>query len=117
MNSDELQQFVCDTLEDIKAKDIEVIDIRKMTTMADYIVVASGTSGRHVSSVADRLVVAAKEAGTKPLGVEGKEGSEWVLVDLNDVIVHIMQPAVRDFYKLEDLWSMRPTTIAENPNA
>jgi len=117
MNSEELQEFVCDTLEGIKAKDIEVLDIRKMTTMADFIVVASGTSGRHVSSVADRLVEAAKAEGVQPLGVEGKEGSEWVLIDLNDIIVHVMQPATRDFYKLEDLWSMRPTTIAENPNA
>jgi len=117
MNSKELLEFTRETLDDLKARDIVVLDVAEMTTVADYIVVASGTSGRHVSSVADRLVAAAKEAGVRPLGVEGKDGGEWVLIDLQDIIVHVMQPAVREFYKLEDLWSVRPSTAADNPVA
>ncbi len=115
MESDALLTFVCDELEALKAKDIKVLDVGKFTTIADYLVVASGTSGRHVRSVSDKLAEASKERGVIPLGVEGKEGSEWVLIDLADVVVHIMQPSVRDFYKLEDLWSVKPSSSADAP--
>jgi len=115
MKNEALLQFVCDTLDDLKARDVAVLDVASMTTMADYIIVASGTSGRHVVSVSNKLVEAVKESGTKPLGVEGREGSEWVLIDLADIIVHVMQPSVREFYKLEDFWSVRPPATVDSP--
>jgi ribosome-associated protein len=99
-------------LADLKARDIKVLDVRQLTTIADYMVVASGTSDRHVKSIADRLVQRASEAGCKPLGIEGTGSGEWVLVDLADVIVHIMQPKAREFYKLEGLWDMDAAATA-----
>ena len=110
MNSNALLKFICAELEELKAKDIAVLNVGKFTTIADHLVVASGTSGRHVRSVSENLFDAAKKAGAIPIGIEGREGSEWVLIDLGDVIVHVMQPAVREFYKLEDLWSVRPSS-------
>jgi ribosome-associated protein len=101
-----------DALADVKAKDVRVLDVRELTTVADYLVVASGTSDRHVKSLADRVVERATAAGVKPLGVEGREGGEWVLVDLHDVVVHIMQPKARDFYKLESLWDLGSAATA-----
>jgi len=115
MESEALLKLVCDELENLKAKDIKVLEVGKYTSIADYLVVASGTSGRHVRSVSEKIAEAAKHAGVMPIGIEGREGSEWVLIDLADVIVHVMQPAVREFYKLEDLWSVKPSLIAENP--
>ena len=106
MQSEEVLQLAQEALEDLKAKDVSVLDVRKLTSVADYLVVASGTSGRHVSSLSDSVVRAAKKAGRSPLGVEGQTAGEWVLIDLHDVIVHVMQPRVREFYKLEDLWSV-----------
>jgi len=117
MDSDALLEFTCDKLEEFKARDIKVLDVGQLTTIADYLIVASGTSGRHVRSVADRLVEAAKAEGVAPLGVEGQDGSEWVLIDLNDIIVHVMQPTVREFYKLEDLWSVSAPAQADSPNS
>jgi ribosome-associated protein len=99
-------------LADVKARDIKVLDVRQLTTIADYMVVASGTSDRHVKSIAERLVQRASEAGCRPLGVEGTGTGEWVLVDLADVVVHIMQPKARDFYKLEKLWDMDAAATA-----
>ena len=96
-------------LEDLKAREVRVLDVRGLTTVTDYMVIASGTSDRHVRSIADRLVEKAATKGETPLGVEGQEGGEWVLVDLQDVIVHIMQPRVREFYKLENLWELEAT--------
>jgi ribosome-associated protein len=106
MDSKELLQLAEQTLEEMKAQDIRTIDVTKMTSITDYLVVASGTSNRHVRSIADNVAEKAKEAGVRPLGVEGSEGGEWVLVDLDEVIVHVMQPRIREFYKLEDLWSV-----------
>jgi ribosome-associated protein len=106
MRSEELLKLAQESLEDMKARDICVLDVRKLTSVADYMLVASGTSDRHVSSLADSVVQAAKQAGQRPLGVEGLESGEWALIDLVDVIVHVMQPRVREFYKLEDLWTM-----------
>jgi ribosome-associated protein len=99
-------------LADVKARDVRVMDVRRLTSIADYMVVASGTSDRHVKSLADRVVERATAAGCKPLGVEGKDSGEWVLVDLQDVIVHIMQPRTREFYKLESLWDMGSAATA-----
>ncbi|HBD20789.1 MAG TPA: ribosome silencing factor [Arenimonas sp.] len=93
-------------LEEMKAKDAVEIDVRGKTSIADYLVVASGTSTRHVKSVADEVVKFAKKCGVMPLGVEGEREAEWVLVDLGDVIVHIMLPRIREFYALERLWTV-----------
>ncbi|TAL74084.1 MAG: ribosome silencing factor [Rhodanobacter sp.] len=94
-------------LEELKAKDIREIDVRGRTSIADLLVFASGTSARHVKSIADEVVKYAKRAGMPPLGVEGEESADWVLVDLGDVIVHVMLPRVREFYGLERFWSLR----------
>lgn len=100
------------TLEDMKAQNVKVIDVRKLTDIADTMIVASGTSDRHVRSIAGRLVEKMKEAGHQPYGVEGERDGEWVLVDLQDVIVHVMLPRIREFYGLEKLWEARPGTAA-----
>lgn len=112
MRSKQLLALAEHALADLKARDIKVLDVRQLTTIADYMIVASGTSDRHVKSIADRLVQRASEAGCEPLGVEGTGSGEWVLVDLADVIVHIMQPKAREFYKLENLWDMGAAATA-----
>ena len=93
-------------MEEIKARDVTEIDVRGKTSVTDYMVVASGTSTRHVKSIADEVVRFAKKTGVMPLGVEGEREAEWVLVDLGDVIVHVMLPRVREFYALERLWTV-----------
>lgn len=93
-------------LAEMKAKDPVEIDVRGRTSIADYLVIAAGTSTRHVKSVADEVVRFAKKCGVMPLGVEGEREAEWVLVDLGDVIVHVMLPRVREFYALERLWTV-----------
>lgn len=103
---DTIRQQVIAALESLKAKDVREIDVRGRTSIADLLVIASGTSARHVKSIADEVSRFAKQAGVMPLGVEGEEEGEWVLVDLGDVIVHIMLPRVREFYGLERLWSV-----------
>lgn len=106
MEIEALKQLVIDALEDIKGKDIKVLDVRGKSSITDVMVFASGTSNRHLKSLADSVVVKAKAAGVLPLGVEGESGGEWVLVDLGDVVVHIMMPEIREFYNLEKLWSV-----------
>jgi ribosome-associated protein len=106
MHSDALLKLAQNALEDLKARDLRVLDVRTLTSVTDYLLIASGTSDRHVRSLADNVISSASEAGEKPYGVEGKEAGEWVLVDLQDVVVHVMQPRVREFYKLEDLWEV-----------
>jgi ribosome-associated protein len=101
-----LRKTVVDALEELKAKDIREIDVRGKTSIADLLVIASGTSARHVKSIADEVVKFAKKAGVMPLGVEGEQEAEWVLVDLGDVIVHVMLPRIREFYGLERLWTV-----------
>jgi ribosome-associated protein len=108
MNSEQLCTLVVDALDDIKAKDITTLDVRDMTTVTDYMIVASGTSNRHVQALAENVAEKAREAGHKPIGVEGEEGGEWVLLDLQDALVHVMLPKVREFYNLEKLWSLGP---------
>ena len=93
-------------MEEIKARDVTQIDVRGKTSVTDYMVVASGTSTRHVKSIADEVVRFAKKTGVMPLGVEGEREAEWVLVDLGDVIVHVMLPRVREYYALERLWTV-----------
>lgn len=106
MQIDELRTLVLNALEDLKAEDVLELDVTDKTSVTDHIFVASGTSSRHVKSIANNVVVEAKQAGVQPLGVEGEDQAEWVLVDLGDVIVHVMQPQVREFYDLESLWQM-----------
>ena len=106
MTIDELKQLVIDALEDLKAEDITVLDVRGKTTVTDWLVIATGTSSRHVKSIANNVVIDAKNAGRAPLGIEGENDGEWVLVDLGDVIVHVMQRQVREYYDLESLWSV-----------
>ncbi|QAU24245.1 ribosome silencing factor [Dyella sp. M7H15-1] len=102
----DLRKSVIAALEDLKAKDIREIDVRGKTSIADLLVIASGTSARHVKSIADEVVKFAKQTGVMPLGVEGEQEAEWVLVDLGDVIVHVMLPRIREFYGLERLWTV-----------
>ena len=94
-------------LEDLKAVDPVVLDVRELSAVMDWPGVASGTSSRHVKSLADNVMVKAREQGVRPLGVEGERVGEWVLVDFGDVVVHVMQPAARSFYDLERLWSVQ----------
>ncbi|MBL7250271.1 ribosome silencing factor [Alloalcanivorax sp. C16-2] len=99
-----LLDLVLDALEELKAKNIASLDVRALTSVADDMVIASGTSSRHVKALADNVMEKAKDAGYRPLGTEGERGAEWILVDLGDVIVHLMLPATREFYDLERLW-------------
>jgi ribosome-associated protein len=99
-------QVVTQALDDMKAVDVTVLDVRNLTDIADTMIVASGNSDRHVRSIADRIVENAKRAGFRPMGVEGERDGEWVLVDLQDLIIHIMLPRVREFYRLENLWDI-----------
>ncbi len=106
MHTDELQHLARQALEDLKGLDLAEYDVREMTTVTDIMIIASGTSDRHVKSLANAVVMACKKAGVPPLGVEGEREGEWVLVDLGDVVVHVMQPRIREFYALEKLWTV-----------
>ncbi len=107
-----LKTVVIDALADMKALEVKVLDVRGLTDIADFMVIASGTSDRHVRSVAQRVVEKTKEAGFRPHGVEGQQDSDWVLIDLSEMIVHVMLPRVREFYGLEKLWDMTATKRA-----
>jgi len=107
-----LKAVVINALDDMKALEIKVLDVRGLTDVADTMVIASGTSDRHVRSVAQKLVEKTKAAGFRPHGVEGQQDSDWVLIDLNEMIVHVMLPRVREFYGLEKLWDMTTTKRA-----
>ena len=111
MQGDALLSVAQDALDDLKAVEPVVLDVRSLSSVMDYLIVASGTSSRHVKSLADNLLMKAKDQGVRPLGVEGERAGEWVLVDFGDVVVHVMQPAARSFYDLERLWSVQ----AEQP--
>jgi len=101
---DQLRELVLTALEDFKAVDIQTIDVSEQNPLTELFVIASGSSSRHLKSMAENLIIKAKAAGCPPLGVEGQRQSDWVLVDLNDVIVHLMLPQARAFYNLEKLW-------------
>ena len=104
LSFEQLRDLVTAALEDFKAIDIQHLDVSGQNPLTDMFVIASGSSVRHIRSMADNLIVKAKEAGVQPLGVEGDRQAEWVLVDLNDIIVHLMLPQTRAFYNLEKLW-------------
>ena len=105
----ELRDLVIDALEDRKGVDIQCLDVLEQTDITDYMVVASGTSARQVKALAESVIEQAATIDMKPLGIEGMEDGEWVLIDLTDVVIHVMLPQVRDFYDLERLWSMSPS--------
>jgi len=104
LNSEQLSKVVVHAMEELKAQNIKVLDVKNISGVTDYLVISSGTSNRQVSAIADKVADDAKKSGQRILGIEGKNPSEWVLVDLGDVVAHIMQPHIRDFYQLEKLW-------------
>jgi ribosome-associated protein len=106
MQVEALRDLVVHALEDMKALDIQVLDVRGKTSVTDFFVIASGTSDRHVKACAEAVAFKAKQAGEPALGQEGVTEGEWALIDLNGVVVHVMQPRVRDFYQIERLWSI-----------
>jgi ribosome-associated protein len=108
MRAKQLAGLVTAALEDIKAQDVQVLDVRKLTSIMDVMIVATGTSDRHVRSIAERVIEALGAKGAKPFGVEGTDTAEWVLVDLGDVVLHVMQRKVRELYQLEKLWEIKP---------
>jgi len=106
MNAEELEGIVIEALDGLKAVDVRVLDVRDRTSITDIMVIASGTSNRHVKALAENVIEKARQEGVRPLGVEGERESEWILVDLCDVVVHVMLPRIRDFYNLEKLWAL-----------
>src|SRR3569832_2842227 len=104
LNTDQLRELALAALDDLKAKDVKELDVRTLTGITDYMIIARGTSTRHVKSLADSVVEKAKQAGSRPLSVEGEREAEWILVALADVVVHVMLPTTRDFYQLVKLW-------------
>jgi len=105
-----LKAIVQDALDDLKAKDVTVLDVTELTDVMDVLVIATGTSNRHVKSLANNVVVDTKKGGFPPIGVEGLDQGEWCLVDFGDMVVHIMLQQSRDFYELEKLWSLEPSS-------
>lgn len=110
MNTAELEAGIVEALEDLKAVKLVVLNVGSVTDMTDTMIFASGASSRHVKSLADNVVVELKKKDMPPMGVEGQQVGEWVLVDYGDVVVHIMLPETRDFYDLERLWSNVPSS-------
>ena len=104
MNIKKLITITLNALNDAKALDITLFEVSKLTSISDYMIIASGRSNRQVTALADKIIEVAKENGVQPLGVEGKREGEWVLVDLGDIIVHVMHPNIREYYQLEKLW-------------
>ncbi|MDI5934103.1 MULTISPECIES: ribosome silencing factor [Halomonas] len=109
MQIDALKTLAVDALEELKARDISLMDVSRLTSVTDLMVIASGTSTRHVAALADNVVEKAKAGGVQPLGVEGENGADWVLVDLGDLVVHVMLPETRQLYDLERLWADLPS--------
>jgi ribosome-associated protein len=112
MDIRKLQRIVVNALEDIKGKDIEVINTRQLTSLFDRLVICSGDSNRQVKALARNVQEKVKEAGGEVVGVEGEDTGDWVLVDCGDLVVHVMQPAVRSYYNLEELWQARPAAAS-----
>lgn len=105
MQTTELVSFIQDKIDDMKGRDIITLDVRGKSSITEFMIVCSGTSNRHTKSIADHVAQEAKKAGIPPLGIEGETSGEWVLLDLGDVVVHVMLEESRNFYQLEKLWS------------
>ncbi len=109
MTPEEMRDIAFEAIDSLKGKEIVVLDVRAMTGMTDYMIIASGTSNRHVKSIADNVVMEIKKRGELPLGVEGENAGDWILVDLGAVLVHVQMPETRAFYDLEKLWAHGPS--------
>ncbi len=109
MNTEQLTACVMTALEDLKAEKINVLDVSSFSSVTDTMIIAEGTSSRHVKAIANSVIEAAKAEGQRPLGVEGENNAEWILVDLGDVVAHVMQSEMRDFYQLDKLWEISPS--------
>lgn len=110
MTAEELKNLAINAIEDLKAQDIVVLDVRGKANFTDFMIVASGTSDRHLKAMANEVHIKAKEAGNPPLSTEGEDSRNWILVDLGDVVVHLMRPEVREMYELEKLWKIAEPT-------
>lgn len=110
MELEQLQTIVVNALEDLKGKDIQVLDVRPLASFTDLMIIASGNSTRQVKALADKVIDACRLAGIRPIGVEGEREAEWILIDLGDIVVHVMLPDIRAFYNLEKLWQLGATT-------
>ncbi len=113
MEKQQLKELVIAAIEDVKGVDIRAFDVQDKSSITDLMIVASGNTSRQVKALADNVIEKAKQAGIRPMGVEGEQHAEWILVDLGDIVVHIMQPAVRDFYNLEKLWGEESPAAAQ----
>ncbi|MDH5407564.1 MAG: ribosome silencing factor [Gammaproteobacteria bacterium] len=111
---EQLKALVIDALEDVKASDIKVIDVEGKTSVTDVMIFATGNTSRQVKALANSVITRVKEQGVKPFGTEGEDHGEWALVDLGDIVVHIMQPSIRDFYNLEKLWGEDSPSISQD---
>jgi ribosome-associated protein len=107
MTPDELSELIVATLEELKASNIQVLDVSTLTSITDFMIIASGRSSRQVKALADKVVEKVKTAGIPLLGIEGEQQAEWILVDVGDVIIHVMQPSIRAYYQLEKLWDIQ----------
>ena len=116
MQTEELVQLAVAALEDLKGQDITTIDVQGKTSVTDYMIIASGSSSRHVKSLVENVLEKVKEQGVRPIGSEGLEGGEWALLDLDDVVVHVMQVPTRQFYDLERLWQGAEQSRAQHSN-
>ena len=111
MQTEKLQKIILSTLDELKARDIHVLDVRNKTSITDYMIIASGTSSRHVKALVDAVSEHCLKAGERPIGVEGESNAEWALADFGDIVVHVMLPAVRDFYNLDKLWGEQSPSL------
>lgn len=117
MNSEQLKDTVVDALEDIKGQDLAVLPVRHLTSLTDYMLIATGTSNRHVRALANEVQERVKAAGGEVLGVEGEAAGEWVLIDLGDVVAHVMQGQVREYYNIDELWGGDASRVARHLRA
>lgn len=115
MELEAMKKAVVDALEDVKAVDISVLDVSEMTSLTSYMIIASGSSNRQTRALADNVQKKLKEHGIEPIGVEGEQEGEWVLVDFGDIVVHVMLPATRDYYNLEQLWGAAESRRSAKP--
>ena len=114
MQLEALRDIVVAALEEVKAQNIKILDVREIASFTDLMVIASGSSNRQVKALADKVIEKCAVVGVRPLGVEGQREAEWVLVDLNDIVLHVMLPQTRDFYNLEKLWSVDAVRALEH---